>query len=151
MGESSHKPARSKAIPAPAAALMAWLVPGLGHWLLGERARGAVFFVVICVTFWAGVAVGGVRSTVTPKENGAWIAAQLCAGPQAVAAMYLGKRDQSTHGNLHKAPWPASNISVVYAGIAGLLNLLVIIDTLSRCEAAQVQAVSRGPPGKGGR
>lgn len=149
MGNLPQQSTRAKTVPAPVAALMAWLVPGLGHWLLGERARGAVFFVVICVTFWAGVAVGGVRSTVTPKENGAWIAAQLCAGPQAVAAMYLGKRDLTLNGNRHKAPWPASNISVVYAGIAGLLNLLVIIDTLSRCEAAPVPAVSRGPPGKG--
>lgn len=151
MSEASQRVNRAKAIPAPMAAVMAWLVPGLGHWLLGERARGAIFFVVICVTFWAGVAVGGVRSTVTPKENGAWVAAQLCAGPQAAVAMYLGQRDQSQNGNRHKAPWPASNISVVYAGIAGLLNLLVIIDTLSRCESTQVQAVSRGPPGKGAR
>jgi hypothetical protein len=135
-------------LPTPMVALAAWMVPGLGHWLLGERGRGLVFLVVICVTFWGGVAVGGVRSTVTPKENGAWIAAQLCAGPQALAAMYLGKADQSRHGDRHKAPWPASNIAVVYAGIAGLLNLLVIIDTLSRSEARQVSAVSRGPPAR---
>jgi hypothetical protein len=131
--------------PSALVAIMAWAVPGLGHWFIGERARALIFFVVISVTFWGGVAVGGVRSTVHLKDNGAWIAAQLCLGPQALAALYLSNQDQQVHADKFKAPWPAANISVVYTGIAGLLNLLIIIDSLSRADAVQPET-SRSPP-----
>lgn len=133
------------------AMFLSWLAPGLGHWWLGERARGLIFFVVICVTFWAGVAVGGVRSTVSPRENGAWIAAQLCAGPQALVAIALHHRAASQPDEQYlRAPWPASNISVVYAGVAGLLNLLIIIDAMSRAESRGRVTASRGPPARKG-
>lgn len=135
---------------APVAAIFAWMVPGLGHWLIGERRRGAIFFIVITVTFWAGIAVGGVRTTVTPKENGAWIAAQLCAGPQALGALYWSSHRSKQYPDELKAGYPGSNISVVYAGVAGLLNLLIIIDTLARAEARQAVGQARPPPRKAG-
>ena len=142
--------APSKRSPsAPLAAIFAWLVPGLGHWFLGERHRGAIFFVVITVTFWAGIAVGGVRTTVSPRENGAWIAAQLCAGPQALAALYWGNYRGVHYKDELKAGYPGSNIAVVYAGVAGLLNLLVIIDTLARADARRSSLQARPPPRKG--
>ncbi|MBU0717790.1 MAG: hypothetical protein KJ749_06030 [Planctomycetes bacterium] len=120
------------------AALLAWVLPGLGHWWIGERARGVIFFIVINATFWGGVAVSGLRSTVQPRENGAWIAAQLCAGPQAFAALHLSNRmKQQPDEQLRKAMWPAATIGVVYVGVAGLLNLLVIVDVLARVEAVR--------------
>lgn len=126
-------------VPSPFAVLLAWLMPGLGHWVLGERVRAVIFFVVINATFWGGVAIGGVRTTVTASENGAWIAAQLCAGPQSLAALYLSRQQdrlaQTERRQIVKAPWPSSSIAVVYSGVAGLLNLLVIINALVRAES----------------
>lgn len=140
---------------APLAAVAAWLLPGLGHWWIGERARGAIFFVVVTTTFWGGIAVGGVRTTVAPKENGAWVAAQLCVGPQAMAALYLGQREirqaREQGKDPYRSPWPSSNIAVVYAGVAGLLNILVIIDALARVEARHAVVAARSPPKKGTR
>lgn len=118
------------------AALLAWILPGLGHWWIGERARGVVLFLVIVITFWGGVAISGIRSAVQPSENGAWIAAQLCAGPQAFAALHLSNQMKTrSDEQLYKAMWPAATIGVVYAGVAGLLNLLVIVDVLARAES----------------
>ena len=140
------------------AAFLAWVLPGLGHWYLGHRHRAIIFFVTTTVTFWAGVAIGGVRSTITPSENGPWIAAQLCAGPQSLVALYWSvqidervKRDLNPEKELSKyrASWPASNISVVYAGVAGLLNLLVIIDALARADKPAGGEQARGPPRAG--
>ncbi|MBI5764878.1 MAG: hypothetical protein HZA51_15280 [Planctomycetes bacterium] len=103
------------------------------------------------MTFWTGVAVGGVRTTVSPKDNGAWIAAQLCAGPQALLALYLNqKAAQRPDQESLKAIWPAANISVVYAGVAGLLNLLIIIDSMARCERPREPQPARAPPRSGG-
>lgn len=143
-GSKSRSPNARRS--APLAALLAWVMPGLGHWYLGERSRAVVFFVATTVTFWAGVAVGGVRSTVTPRENGPWIAAQLCMGPQAAVALMLSEHNRKRSGDQFKAPWPASNISVVYAGITGLLNLLIIIDALARAEVTESFRVARAPP-----
>ncbi len=137
------------------ATVFAWLLPGLGHYWIGERGRGAIFFVVTTVTFWGGIAVGGVRTTITPRENGAWIAAQLCVGPQALGALYLSNQQvelAKKQGQVpHRAAWPSSNIAVVYAGVAGLLNLLIIIDVLARVQARQRLVVARSPPKKGTR
>jgi len=147
---SSDSPAR-----AAIAAMLAWVLPGLGHWYLGHRQRAIIFFVTMSVTFWAGVAIGGVRSTITPRDNGPWIAAQLCVGPQSLLALYWSERlaeraireaGPGQKPTKYKASWPASNISVVYAGVAGLLNLLVIIDALARADASSGREQARGPP-----
>jgi hypothetical protein len=133
------------------AAIFAWLLPGLGHWWIGARVRGAIFFVVATATFWGGVAVGGAQTTVNGRENGAWIAAQLCMGPQALIAMYLGNEiAKKADAELYKAAWPASTIGVVYAGVAGMLNLLVIIDVLARVDNRRSLPAAGSPPPKGG-
>ena len=137
---------------APAAAILAWLLPGLGHWWIGEWKRAIIFFVATGVTFWGGVAVAGVRSTVRPKENGLWIAAHLCMGTQALVALYIGNDYAGRPDEAQlRAPWPSSDIGVVYAGVAGLLNLLIILDALARVEVIQSTVSARSPPGRGGR
>lgn len=142
----------------PVAGLLALVLPGLGHWYLQQRRRAVVLFMTITATFWTGVAVGGVKSTVHATNNGAWFAAQLCAGTQALGAWAAGTRlsrmypDDQTgmprtkEAVAHTAFWPSDNISVVYAGIAGLLNLLVLIDALARAEAANNAHLQRPPP-----
>lgn len=113
-------------------------MPGLGHWWIGERARAVILFLLVSITFWGGVAVGGVRSVVSERENGPWIAAQLCMGPQALVALtasrQLRRNEASGVSPSYKAPWPSGEIGVIYAGVAGLLNLLAILDVLARVE-----------------
>ncbi|MFZ1933228.1 MAG: DUF6677 family protein [Thermoguttaceae bacterium] len=41
------------------AALLAWLIPGLGHWYQGRRAKAILFFVCIMGLFGYGVVLGG--------------------------------------------------------------------------------------------
>ncbi len=41
------------------AALLAWLLPGLGHWYQGRRAKAVLFFVCIMGLFVYGVYLGG--------------------------------------------------------------------------------------------
>ncbi len=149
-------PQPPKSLSAPLAAVLAWILPGLGHWWIGERRRAIIFFVATAVTFWGGVAVAGVRSAITTNENGLWIAAQVCMGPQALGALSWSKslaaherRDASV---TYKSPWPSSDIGVVYAGVAGLLNLLIILDVLARVDASRATTAARSPPSrKGGK
>ena len=69
--------------------VVGWAVPGLGHYLAGERARGLVIFAGIGLTFWMGVAIGGARSTIDPQTNRAWFVAQICCGAHTVGAWAL--------------------------------------------------------------
>jgi hypothetical protein len=49
------------------AALLAWLLPGLGHWYQGRRAKAVLFFVCIMGLFGYGLWLGGSRG---PCLNG---------------------------------------------------------------------------------
>ena len=149
----------SQAPPAllyPLVAVASWLVPGLGHLLIGQRARAIVFFTAITLTFWGGVAIGGVRSTVDPDHRRMWFMAQVCAGGQSLVALAWAKRFnlEPDRYSPYRAVWPADDVAVVYTGVAGLLNLLVLLDALSRLDAAEAKSMARrrdgshgGPPG----
>ena len=161
--QTSSPPAYSSSV----AGLLAWIVPGLGHVYLGHRVRGLTIMVVVAVTFWGGVAIGGVKSTVDPHENRLWFLAQICAGGHTIAAALwsnqlepvvyrcpscqadLGREPQSGEHcakcrkevspvelatRTRKAFWPQIDIAIVYSGIAGLLNVLVILDAIARAE-----------------
>ncbi len=133
-----------KAGPHPAVVgLAAWALPGLGHWVLGQRGRAIILCVTIMLTYWTGVAIGGVRYTVDPAGNALWFLAQSGAGPQVIA-LYMATVRQEVPA----VPWPDSDIAIIYAGVAGLLNMLVILDAIGRAagiEAVPVEAGGTGP------
>ena len=81
----SNTPLGNSFLRAPIAAILAWLIPGLGHIFLGHKVRGVIFLVVITLTFWTGVAIGGVQGTVDPKERKLWFIAQLCSAANTLA------------------------------------------------------------------
>lgn len=124
----------------PIAGLLAWLVPGLGHLYLGDRSRGLVLLVTITVTFWSGVAIGGVRGTVDPQERKLWFVAQVFTAGNAAAAWSLNRVSTPPPGpdggKPLKGDWSSSEVGVHYTGVAGLLNLLVILDAIGRADPA---------------
>jgi len=123
---------------APMAGFLAWLVPGLGHIYVGQRARGWVCLVTITATFWTGVAIGGVQTTVDPHERTLWFLAQLCTGGNAGAAYALhcaaDPARSADGGSTIAAHWLSTDVAIHYTGVAGLLNLLVILDALARAD-----------------
>jgi hypothetical protein len=131
-------PARAGVLTAPVAGFLAWLVPGLGHLYIGQRVRGCVCLVAITVTFWTGVAIGGVQGTVDPHERTLWFLAQLCTGGNTLAAYALhgAVTPGRTAGDrpAFVAHWLSADVGVHYTGVAGLLNLLVILDVLGRAD-----------------
>jgi hypothetical protein len=67
------------------ALVLAWLVPGLGHLLLGQRARGLIFAIMIHGLFAAGMVIGGIRA-INPPEQPIWTYTQFLSGwPMLVA------------------------------------------------------------------
>lgn len=75
---------KKKTIPV-LAGLLAWLVPGAGHWYVGRRVRAVILFLSIHLMFWSGVAMGGVFA-VDPRNEAWWCKAELCTGASGLLA-----------------------------------------------------------------
>jgi uncharacterized protein DUF6677 len=109
------------------AAILAWLVPGAGHWYLGKRSRGAIIFLAICSTFLIGLYLGGLEMINPQGSFGskAWFCAQILTGlPGLIAAIAQDPNIGPGYGR-------GVDLGQVYTGIAGLLNLLCILDVLT--------------------
>lgn len=124
----------------PIAGLLAWLIPGAGHLFIGERVRGFIFLIVVTLTFWTGVAVGSVQGTVAPHSRKLWFAAQMGTGGNALGAYVLHRVVAPDSAVARKATatgnWLSAEVGVHYTGVAGLLNLLIILDAVARADAS---------------
>ncbi|MCB9849075.1 MAG: hypothetical protein H6817_00050 [Phycisphaerales bacterium] len=128
--------------------VLAWLVPGLGHIYIGDRKRGIILLVVTAATFWGGVAVAGVQSTFKPRERTLWFMGQICAGGHTLAAMSWGNAVNAGEDVEH-AGFVAEDVAVLYTAVAGLLNVLIIIDALLATDPNYVRTGVRPQPVRG--
>ena len=122
---------------------LAWLVPGAGHYALGEKRRGILIFVALFLTFMTGLYVGSI-GIVDPINAKPWYVAQMMNSP---AVFFLGghvvnaQRAADDSGNPELAfqvYGRAGEVGQIYTSIAGLLNLLCIVNAIYM---AHVQAV----------
>ena len=142
------------------ALVLAWLVPGVGHIYIGRVKRGLVIFVTIAATFWAGVAMGGVM-TVDRQSEPWWFVADMLTGlhgltawkhqqkvvaevaggigPKASAADFQDALSAKLAVMKIELAAPTDNVARAYAGVAGMINLLCIID------AALLALMGQGP------
>jgi len=103
--------------------LAAWLVPGGGHFLLDEKRRAAVIGVTVVLTFLVGLYVGSV-GVIDPIGAKPWYAAQLMNSP---AIFFLGRLGATGEYPVYGRP---GEIGQIYTSIAGLLNLLCIVNAV---------------------
>ena len=127
----------------PSAALAAWVLPGLGHALLGQTRRGLVIGVTIAALWLSGLLIGGVGS-IDRGRHPYWFLGQMLAGPSLavhyvrstfmVEAARPADLDRHTPGRLVYEPafGHPNEQGVLYTALAGLLNLLAVIDVLYR-------------------
>jgi hypothetical protein len=106
-----------------AVGVLAWLVPGAGHFALNEKKRAAVIFAAIVLTFCAGLYIGSI-GVIDPVNAKPWYVAQLMNSPAVAILGYLTRT-----GNYPVYGRP-NEIGQIYTGIAGLLNLLCIVNAV---------------------
>lgn len=82
----------------PLAALMAFVFPGAGHFLLGHRDRALCIAVGILGLFAGGILIGGI-DVIDRKEDTIWFAGQACVGPIAFGVDYLHQTQFKLHEN----------------------------------------------------
>jgi hypothetical protein len=130
------------------AALLAWLVPGLGHLYQGRVAKGVLFGVCILGIYLFGLYISSGRAVYaswTENDKRLYYLCQVWVGLPALPAMlqtYLVRhgKEPLLGGVMapHKNPgelneWYRTlnsylDLGTVYTTIAGLLNVLVIYD-----------------------
>ena len=67
------------------ALVLAWIAPGLGHFVIGQRARGVIFALTIHGLFALGMLIGGIRA-INPPEQQIWTYTQFLTGwPMLIA------------------------------------------------------------------
>ena len=127
------------------AAVASWILPGAGHLLVGDRKRGIIFLLAIALAFWMGIAIGGVKNTVSPSERSLWFVAQIFAGGHSLAALVWGHfiPDPAKSGQFVTEVFAygrSEEVSVIYTAVAGMLSVLVILDALVRVEQRALSA-----------
>lgn len=151
MSESAET--ASSTIRNPRAGLLAWLLPGLGHAMLGDPRRGMLAGGGVIGLFLLGILIGGI-DVVDRREDGLWFVAQAGAGPIAwiadaanaalVANGRFGGMIEAPHPNPMAPPdavvmVPAfkgvahpNEMGTLFCAMAGLMNVFLVIDAMSR-------------------
>ena len=102
----------------------AWLVPGAGHFILGQQRKALIFFVVLTFMYVVGLAFGGRLFPIATSEPLVVLAgaAQWVNGLARIVAGMGG----FGQGIVTAASYEYGNTFLI---VSGLLNALVILDT----------------------
>ncbi len=101
----------------------AWLVPGLGHFLLGRRWRALILFASIVVMFLMGIVMQG---EFFATGSGSYLQTlgyfgELCVGIAMPAARFFGYAGGDPL-------FVSADYGTAYLVAAGMLNVLAIFD-----------------------
>jgi hypothetical protein len=109
-----------------AAALLAWVFPGLGHLFLGRRAKGLVLAGCIVALFVLGVGMDSRLQMHVGLEDP--LALLFSLAQMGVGAPYVLARLLGYEAGLVTSP--SYEYGNTFTAVAGLLNVLVILDAL---------------------
>jgi hypothetical protein len=128
----------------PVVALAGWALPGLGYWLIGQRGRAITCGVTILLVFFAGILIAGIRVVQAPDMNAPgntfqnilqrpWFIGQVLTGPIGITAATVSDKlaNSPIYGKV-EAKARLAEIGTLYTAVAGMLNLLTIIDASHR-------------------
>ena len=121
------------------ATLLAWVVPGAGHWMLGMRRKAAVYFVVVIGFLLIGAALG--RFTIVSfKYHPYSFLLHLCTGAPALVMTLITNAMENAYN-----PTRWGDVGLTMTWIAGALNVLLIADVLDRANGGPFEAEKPKP------
>ena len=104
-------------------ALLSWLIPGGGYFWLKEKKRAIIIFITIVLTFCTGLYIGSI-GVVDPVVAQWWYVAQIMSSPMVAVLGHF------TAGGGYPVYGRPNEIGQIYTSIAGLLNLLCIVNAV---------------------
>jgi hypothetical protein len=99
-----------------------WLMPGLGHWLLGRRGKAVLYAVTLSATFLVGLVLAEFRAVRTDEDFFLYLFGQGLFGLAAFPTLWL------TQGLELVADYPRLEVGRLYCTVAGIMNVCVIVD-----------------------
>lgn len=124
-GKAAPDLAWSKCLPP---VVLAWLVPGAGHFYLKRQLHGAVLLGAVAGMFLVGLLLNGRMFTPTGGDlfttvmtYGGYVG-DLCNGLLYFLAVWLGYEQEVMPGAMH-------DYGTKFLVCSGLLNLLAVVDT----------------------
>ncbi|HVG23553.1 MAG TPA: DUF6677 family protein [Thermoanaerobaculia bacterium] len=109
---------------AVAAMLLAYAVPGAGHFFLGRRARALAFAAIVISLFVLGVALDG-RLYLLDEAHGQVITVLASLASMGTGALYFLTRAFGPPGDLRSLTFEYGRMFTL---TAGLMNLLLVLD-----------------------
>lgn len=122
--ETVSRPAQPKLATLVWLCAAAWMVPGLGHWLLGRKWRALIIFSAIVTMFLMGIAMQGEFFS---TNAGSYLETlgyfgELCVGLAMPVARFFGYAGGDPL-------FVSADFGTAYLVAAGMLNTLSILDT----------------------
>lgn len=106
------------------AIIVAWLVPGAGHLVLGRRERGFAYFAIIITLFILGLSIEGTLYTLA-DTHGSLLRVLASLGSMGSGALYFIARAMGPHGSVSSATY---EYGTTFTLSAGLMNFLLVLD-----------------------
>jgi hypothetical protein len=125
--------------PAPSLLVAAtWLVPGLGHLLQGRKRRALFVFTALVGLFLIGTVLAEGSNLSRERHFYYWAGQFLLGLPALLSEAALGARPVT-------GPIPWVDAGLLFGCVAGLLNVLAMIDVYGHAEA---RLLATPPPAK---
>ena len=115
-------------------ALLGWWIPGAGHLLIGRVKHAIIIFVCIVFAFTMGIYIASI-AVIDPVNDILWYWAQILNSPLVILLARIAQNNQLV---CFARP---REIGQIYTAVAGLLNLLCIVNAvyLAFCDKAQIK------------
>ena len=112
------------------AMILAYVLPGAGHFYLGYRARAAIFFAIIVLLFVIGLSIDGSLYSLQ-DSGGAMLKILASFGSMGAGALYFVARALGPHGDIRSLTF---EYGTTFTLTAGLMNLLLVLDCFDIAE-----------------
>jgi hypothetical protein len=99
-----------------------WLVPGLGHWLLGRRGKALLYFSILTFTFLFGMWLSDFRNVRSDDDFQLYLIGEALYGGLALPAWKLTQHLQLVR------PQPWLDVGLLFSTVAGIMNVCVMVD-----------------------
>lgn len=138
---AARAPGRVSVAPHPVGFVAAaWLFPGLGHWLQGRRRRAAIVAALLFGLFLLGTWLAAGSNLSRERHFYYWSGQILLGGPALLGEAILG--GQPITGEIR---WV--DVGLLYACMAGLLNVLAMLDVYGLAEKRWIASdIATGTP-----
>ena len=106
------------------AMVLAYLIPGAGHYYLGYRGRAAAFFAIIVILFAIGLSIDGGLYTLA-TANRALLRLLAALASLGAGIPYFVAASLGPHGDVTSLTY---EYGTTFTLTAGLMNLLLVLD-----------------------